>query len=282
MLTTTGMSAPPIGTMSRKPIANDSAVNVQNVQDACVIVKCATSSTIAASTPRLMTWRPGSRIGLPPMLPLSFRNAMTEPEKVIAPMAMPSPISTRLTVWMTANGWPIIGVTISAMPNATGLRNAAPATSTAARPTSEWNAATSCGIAVIAIRRAVTRPIAAPSPIAARISITVHGSRLSPAEALCAPTERLRPSPCVTSVVSTAIVMPIMPKRLPRRLDAGDDSPRSARMKQTPATRYASAAQGLIATCSNVPLPPFVTPASSRGPAALPRSNKRDPGSSPG
>jgi hypothetical protein len=32
-----------------------------------------------------------------------------------------------------------------------GLRNAAAATSTAAMPTSEWNAATSCGMSVIAI-----------------------------------------------------------------------------------------------------------------------------------
>ena len=39
------------------------------------------------------------------------------------------------------------------------------------------------------------------------------------------------------SVVSTAIAMPIMPKRLPWREVAGDDRPRSARMKRTPATR---------------------------------------------
>ena len=42
---------------------------------------------------------------------------------------------------------------------------------------------------------------------------------------------------CEPSVVSTAIAMPIMPKRLPRRLDSGFDSPRSAWMKRTPATR---------------------------------------------
>src|SRR5580704_5342091 len=34
--------------------------------------------------------------------------------------------------------------------------------------------------------------------------------------------------------------MPIMPKRLPDRDVTGDDSPRSARMKRTAATRYAS------------------------------------------
>jgi hypothetical protein len=46
----------------------------------------------------------------------------------------------------------------------------------------------------------------------------------------------LAPSPCVTSVVTTAIAMPIMPSRLPRRLLSGEDRPRKARMKQMPAT----------------------------------------------
>ena len=47
-----------------------------------------------------MTCRSGSRIGLPDMLPFSLRKAITEPEKVIAPIAAPRPISTRLTGWM--------------------------------------------------------------------------------------------------------------------------------------------------------------------------------------
>jgi hypothetical protein len=38
-------------------------------------------------------------------------------------------------------------------------------------------------------------------------------------------------------VVATAMNMPIMPARLPRRLLSGLDSPLSARMKQTPETR---------------------------------------------
>ena len=38
-------------------------------------------------------------------------------------------------------------------------------------------------------------------------------------------------------VVMTAISIPIMPKRLPARLDSGLESPRSARMKSTPETR---------------------------------------------
>ena len=39
------------------------------------------------------------------------------------------------------------------------------------------------------------------------------------------------------SVVSTAMAMPAMPKRLPCREVAGEDRPRSARMNRTPATR---------------------------------------------
>ena len=44
----------------------------------------------------LMTWRPGSMIGLPLMRALSLRKAITEPVKVMAPMAAPSAISIRL------------------------------------------------------------------------------------------------------------------------------------------------------------------------------------------
>ena len=39
------------------------------------------------------------------------------------------------------------------------------------------------------------------------------------------------------SVVATAMVMPTMPNRLPRRLVSGFDSPRNAMMKRAPATR---------------------------------------------
>ena len=39
------------------------------------------------------------------------------------------------------------------------------------------------------------------------------------------------------SVVSTAMVMPTMPNRLPWREVTGLESPRSARMKSTPETR---------------------------------------------
>ncbi len=42
---------------------------------------------------------------------------------------------------------------------------------------------------------------------------------------------------CEASVVTIAIAMPIMPNRLPWRLVAGLESPRSDLMKRTPETR---------------------------------------------
>ena len=70
------------------------------------------------------------------------------------------------------------------MPNASGAFSAAAATNTAARPTSEWNAATSCGSAVIWMRSATNVPIAPPiddaehdQPVAARRDMPVMGER---------------------------------------------------------------------------------------------------------
>src|SRR5499426_1061027 len=92
-------------------------------------------------------------------------------------------------------------------------------------PTSEWNAATSSGMAVIGTRRAITAPTLPPA-------------------AMPTSTSSQAPTPAggwEASVVPIAIAMPIMPNRLPCRLVSGLDSPRSARMKRTPATRYSSA-----------------------------------------
>ena len=64
-------------------------------------------------------------------------------------------------------------------------------------------------------------------------------------------TRSSRPLATTASVVITAIVMPAMPNALPRRAVVGDDSPFSARMKQTDATRYHRATRfALIAASS--------------------------------
>ena len=78
------------------------------------VAKMPVSTRMPTSVPRLSTWRPGSRIGEPDMRPDSLRKAMIEPEKVIAPMATPRPISTRDTARMAPAS--------STMPKAAGLR----------------------------------------------------------------------------------------------------------------------------------------------------------------
>ena len=101
-------------------------------------------------------------------------------------MATPSDISIRLWPWISP-GVP--------MPKASGALSAAAATHTAARPTSEWKAATSCGIAVIAIERATKAPT--PPPMARPSTIRPSAPRLGAAAA---------------SVVRMAIAMPAMPR----------------------------------------------------------------------
>ncbi len=74
-------------------------------------------------------------------MPDSLPNAITEPLKVIAPIAAPRKSSKRLPVGI---GWPF-----SVMPKADGSATAATAMNTAARPIMLWKNATSSGILVI-------------------------------------------------------------------------------------------------------------------------------------
>jgi hypothetical protein len=97
---------------------------------------------------------------------------------------------------------------------------AAIAISTAAMPTSECMKATSSGIAVICTLRATTAPIKPPSAMPPMMTTQLWVS---------------------VSVTATAMAMPIMPNRLPRREVSGDDRPFNARIKKTDAMRYASA-----------------------------------------
>jgi len=149
--------------------------------------------------------------------------AITLPENVIAPTKLPMKSSKRLP--------PGKG---SCSPKAAGLLTTATAMSTAAMPTSECIAATSCGICVICTRLATKAPIIPPITAAMRMKATFL---------------------VMASVTSTAIAMPIMPKRLPRRAATGEERPFSARMKSTLATRYQSA--------SWLALMPFPSPPSA-------------------
>src|SRR5215813_267365 len=153
---TTGMSAPPIGMMIRAPNTSAVMVMAQNSTGSPPErQKLAISTTNSAASAALIRWRAGRMMGLPDMRPDSLAKAITEPVKVTAPMATPSDISNRLVAAMS-RGWP--------MPKASGAYSAPAATNTAANPTSEWNAATSSGIDVIGMRRAMAAPMLPPMP----------------------------------------------------------------------------------------------------------------------
>ena len=98
-------------------------------------------------------------------------------------------------------------------------------TSTAARPTKLCSSATSSGICVMPTRSAIDR-----ADHARRRAIATEQ------RAGCVDDSRGHAS----SVAPIAIAMPTMPYRLPRRAVSWLDSPRSARMNSTPATRYAT------------------------------------------
>ena len=81
-------------------------------------------------------------IGEPDIIPCNFKKAITDPENVTAPTAAPIDISIKLPS--------LIFPRVPRL-NASGFKNAAIATNTAASPTKLWKPATSSGIAVIGI-----------------------------------------------------------------------------------------------------------------------------------
>ena len=92
-------------------------------------------------------------IGEPDIIPRSFKKAIIEPEKVIAPIAAPIDISIKLAN-LIFPGEPRL--------KAWGFKKADIATNTAARPTRLWKPATNSGIAVIGILYATNVPINPP------------------------------------------------------------------------------------------------------------------------
>ena len=128
--TTTGMSAPPIGIINRKPIKNVKANNTQIKLGLLppVFISITIVVTIQTSRAPLMRCLKGSKIGAPDILPFNLAKAITEPEKVIAPMAAPKPNSKRLAGFIPLS---------ESIPKLSGLKKAAIATNTAAKPTNE-------------------------------------------------------------------------------------------------------------------------------------------------
>ena len=92
-------------------------------------------------------------MGEPDIIPLNFKKAITDPVNVIAPIAAPKDISIKLAI-LILPGNPKL--------NISGFKKAAIATKTAASPTKLWKPATSSGIAVIGILKAINVPTDPP------------------------------------------------------------------------------------------------------------------------
>ena len=123
-------------------------------------------------------------------------------------MAAPNDISIKLAI-LIFPGDPRL--------NTSGFKNAEIATNTAARPTRLWNPATSSGIAVMGILKAMNAPI--DPPTARKINKNIN------------PVEKL---PIEITVTPMAIAIPIIPKKFPLREVSGDESPLRANIKSTP------------------------------------------------
>ena len=125
-------------------------------------------------------------IGEPDISPWSFKNAIIDPEKVIAPTAAPIDISIKLPSLMLPRDPKL---------KASGFKKAAIATNTAARPTKLWKPATNSGIAVIGILKAIKAPIA--PPITKKIITKVNVIEKFPTD---------------KNVTKIAIIIPAIPK----------------------------------------------------------------------
>ena len=150
-------------------------------------------------------------MGEPDIIPLSFKKAITDPVNVIAPIAAPKDISIKLAT-LILPGDPKL--------NTSGFKKADMATKTAASPTKLWKPATSSGIAVIGILKAISVPI--DPPINSKISKYKN------------PVEKL---PIETMVTPIAIAIPIIPNKFPFLEVSGDERPLRAKIKSTPEIR---------------------------------------------
>src|SRR5471030_3219310 len=227
--TTTGMSAPPMGMMISTPSTKAIAAITTNGVHAGSLPpakqNASPSPTITSASTRFSRCWPAKLTGAPwnsrnLYLPDSLPNAITEPEKVMAPTKVPMNSSMRLPKGSASP--------TAAMPKACGSDTAATAMQTAARPISECMAATSSGILVISTFFASIAPMPPPTMTPSATSAKPRPPVVDSAFSFM----------IKATVVTAAMAMPDMPKALPRRAVAGDDKPLSAWMKQTEAIRY--------------------------------------------
>ena len=208
------MSAPPIGMISVTPSASEISTISQN-SVTLPVVKNSSDAQRPAPTPSamLIVWRCGSRIGLPDMRPSSFRKAMTEPVKVMAPIAAPSDISIRLAAWISP-GMP--------MPKASRREEGGGGDQHGRETDQRVEEGDE-------LRHLGHFDPLAPAPRRSR--------RRWRGPARSGRSCRSSTAGAGRSVVTMAMPMPIMPKRLPCCEVVGCDRPRSARMNSTPETR---------------------------------------------
>ena len=166
-----------------------------------------------------MTGAPWNRRNL--YLPESLPKAITEPLKVMAPMAEPRNSSILLPKGMSPP--------FSARLKAQGSSTTAKAMHTAARPIMLCMKATSSGILVISTRLAMRVPMVPPTSR----PTTIQPRPLTASMDICCASVTISPI-----VVRMAMPMPVMPKTLPRMEVVGWLRPFRAWMKQTEATRY--------------------------------------------
>ena len=150
-------------------------------------------------------------MGEPDIKPLNFKKAIIDPVNVIAPIAAPKDISIKLAI-LILPGNPKL--------NISGFKKADIATKTAASPTRLWKPATSSGIAVIGILKAINAPIDPP--------------KRSKTNKYKNPVEKL---PTETIVTTIAIIIPIIPNKFPFLDVSGDERPLSAKINSTPEIR---------------------------------------------
>ena len=190
-------------------------------------VKISPSPTVAKPKTKFNLCCPANCTGAPwnsrnLYLPESFPNAITEPLKVIAPMAAPKNNSKRLPAG--------IGAPFSKpCSKAWGSATAATAMNTAAKPIMLCIKATNSGILVISTRLAMTVPAVPPTSKAPK----THAIPDTPSWPIWEASFTIK-----AAVVTTATAMPTMPKTLPRIEVVGCDSPLSAWIKQTLANKY--------------------------------------------
>ncbi len=158
--------------------------------------------TAATATRGSSTFIPGNTTGRDVIRPCNLRNVTTDPLNETEPTNTVNDDAASVTIE-------------SCCPDDA---NSTIATIAAAAPPTPLNNATSCGIAVIATRRAAGTPNAHP---------TAMPPRINPMWSRCS----------ATRVTTTARIAPSAPIRFPRRAYFGDERPFNAKMKQTAATR---------------------------------------------